>query len=205
MTISGLLVFAAYTIQAKTGYSEPLTTAKAYTSLALISMLSQPASMLLQTISAVFSVSGNVKRLEGYLGKADIQEPRQLTTNASEKSDSSTYMITIDCIRLDVSNGSKKIFIDLRIMKCTTTMISGPVGSGKSTLMLMLLSEKTSSSGSMSNRAASVGFCSANPWLRNTTIQKNIVNDKKWDHEWYRHCHLYLRSGDRLGFASARK
>jgi ATP-binding cassette, subfamily C (CFTR/MRP), member 1 len=180
-----VLIFAAYTFQAKRGYSEPLTAAKAYTSLALILMLSQPASMLLQTISAVFSVSGNVKRLEGYLEKAEIRDPRQLTTNVSEKSSGSTYMLTVENVRLDVLNGSKKMFIDLKIMKCTTTMISGPVGSGKSTLLLMLLGEKAPSRGSITNRASSVGFCPANPWLRNATIKENIVNDKEWDDEWY--------------------
>jgi ATP-binding cassette subfamily C (CFTR/MRP) protein 1 len=148
-------------------------------------MLSQPASMLLQTISAVLSVSGNIKRLEGYLEKADIRDSRKIASNALDKSEGSTYMINIDNVLLDVSNGSKKILIDLKIMNCTTIMISGSVGSGKSTLLLMLLGEKVPSSGSITNRASSIGFCSPNPWLRNVTIKENIVNGKEWDDEWY--------------------
>ncbi|KAF2434166.1 hypothetical protein EJ08DRAFT_730870 [Tothia fuscella] len=67
VTITGLLLFAVYMIRAEAGHGEPLTTAKAFTMLSLISTLSQPSLMLLQTISAIFSVSANVKRLEDRL------------------------------------------------------------------------------------------------------------------------------------------
>jgi ATP-binding cassette, subfamily C (CFTR/MRP), member 1 len=185
VAIAGLLVFATYTIQAKTGYGEPLTTGKAYTTLSLISTLSQPSSMLLQTISAIFSVSANIKRLEEHLQKAEKRNSCYPTTDTSENGDGAAYIITIDSAQLDVSIGSSRMLIDLKIMRHTTTMISGPVGSGKSTLLLMLLGERAPSSGSMTNRASSVGFCSANPWLRNATIQENIVNDQVFNDGWY--------------------
>ena len=60
-------------VQTKLGYSEPLTAAKAYTSLALISMLSQPASMLLaQAISALFSISGRHQTTRGIFRSSEV-------------------------------------------------------------------------------------------------------------------------------------
>lgn len=49
----------------------------------------------------------------------------------------------------------------------------------------MLMGERSSRSGSIMNKASSVGFCSATPWLRNATIQENIVNDRVFSEEWY--------------------
>jgi ATP-binding cassette, subfamily C (CFTR/MRP), member 1 len=174
----------AYTVQARLGYSEPLTTAKAYTSLALILMLSQPSSMVLQAISAVFSISGNIKRLEEYLERAKFQDPRQLGDSSLEKCDRSSEMITFDHIILDVPYDSEQTPIDLKIMKCTSTMIYGSVESGKSTLLRVILGEVAAKSGKVTNHASSVGYC-ATPWLRNVTIKENIVNDKEWNDQWY--------------------
>ena len=90
-------------------------------------------------------------------------------------------MIIFDRVILDVQCDSEQTPIDLQIMKHTATMISGPVGSGKSTFLRVVLGEIAAKSGKVTNVASSVGYCSASPWLRNVTIKENIVGDKELD------------------------
>ena len=148
-------------------------------------MLSQPASMLLQAISSLFSISGNIKRLEGYLDRARFKDPRQRPDYSSRERDRSSEMIVFQRVILDVPCDTEQNPVDLQIMKHTATMISGPVGSGKSNLLRVLLGEIAAKSGNVTNLASSVGYCSASPWLRNVTIKENIVGDKELDDPWY--------------------
>jgi ATP-binding cassette subfamily C (CFTR/MRP) protein 1 len=94
-------------------------------------------------------------------------------------------MIIFDRVILDVPSDSEQTSIDLQIMKHTATMIFGPVGSGKSTFLRVILGEIAAKSGKVTNVASSVGYCSASPWLRNVTIKENIVGDKELDDQWY--------------------
>ncbi|KAF2668989.1 P-loop containing nucleoside triphosphate hydrolase protein [Microthyrium microscopicum] len=184
-SISGLLVFAAYAVQAHFGYSVPLTTAKAYTSLALISILSQPASMLLQATSAVFSVSGNIERLEGYLKKADSIAPRLEDDRPSKQHSTSDVMVLFESVVLNTSSHTTHASTDAQIRRGTSCMISGPVGAGKSTLLRFILGEAKPENGKITTCASSIGYCSANPWMLNVTIKENIVVGKEWDEQWY--------------------
>ena len=185
MALSSLLVFAAYAVQVKLGYSEPLSTVKAYTSLALISILSQPCSTLIQAISAVFSVSGSIKGLEEYLKKADFDDDRRLTHQSSKGFDASNIMILLENLVLDIPTESGPTLMNLKIMKHTITMLSGPVGSGKSSLLRVLLGEMAVKSGRVSVHGYPIAYCAADPWLRNVTIKENIIGDQEWDDQWY--------------------
>lgn len=182
-----------YAVQAKFGYSEPLTTAKAYTSLALITMMSQPASMLLQTISACLSVSGNVRRLEDYLKRADFEDFRHIERCSSRDGETSEDVVVLDNIVLNIAADSEKLApITVHIKKGSATMISGQVGSGKSMLLKTILGEVAPKSGSVSIIAKiPIAYCSTTPWLRNASIKDNVVGDEDWDEYWY-HTAIYV-------------
>jgi ATP-binding cassette subfamily C (CFTR/MRP) protein 1 len=187
LALSGLLVFSIYTIQANFGFGEPLTTAKAFTSLALVSMMTTPASMLLQATSAVFSASGNIVRLEEYLKKPKLKDPRVVANSSSTKLrvEKANEILVLEHVILDVPSKLQRVEIDHGIVKHSVTMISGPVGSGKSTLCRVILGESAPVSGKVTIRAGSIAYCSTTPWLRNTTIKDNVLCDKHWDEQWY--------------------
>ncbi|KAG0652310.1 abc multidrug transporter B [Hyphodiscus hymeniophilus] len=78
--------------------------------------------------------------------------------------------------------------INLQLKPATTTIITGPVGSGKSTLMRAILGELCLDSGDISVSSKNMAYCSQTPWILNTTIKQNICGLKTSsaiDEGWY--------------------
>ncbi|KAH7371789.1 ABC transporter-like protein [Cadophora sp. MPI-SDFR-AT-0126] len=65
------------------------------------------------------------------------------------------------------------------------TMIVGPVGSGKSSLLRGLLGETPSSKGNVYINQVYASFVGQNPWIQNDTIRNNIVGVTAFEPEWY--------------------
>ncbi|TAQ88798.1 hypothetical protein B7494_g2879 [Chlorociboria aeruginascens] len=85
---------------------------------------------------------------------------------------------------------SEPVIVDLNLQleRSSITMITGPVGSGKSTLFRALLGELTPDKGSVSISSSEMAYCAQTPWLPNQTIQKCICGlrerpDSKYN--WY--------------------
>lgn len=66
------------------------------------------------------------------------------------------------------------------------TMVVGPVGSGKSSLLKAILGETASSNGVVSLNSPDVAFCDQTPWIMNATIRANIVAEsREFDSTWF--------------------
>ncbi|KAJ4303189.1 hypothetical protein N0V90_002082 [Kalmusia sp. IMI 367209] len=78
--------------------------------------------------------------------------------------------------------------INLQLQPASMTIVTGPVGSGKSTLIKALLGELSLQEGSISISSTDIAYCSQNPWILNTTIQRNIcglTSATETHEEWY--------------------
>ena len=75
--------------------------------------------------------------------------------------------------------------IDLVVPRGKLTMIVGPVGCGKSSLLKALLGELPFSSGSVHISASEVAFCDQTPWHMNCTVQESILAISDMDPAWY--------------------
>ncbi|CZT50852.1 related to multidrug resistance-associated protein [Rhynchosporium secalis] len=65
------------------------------------------------------------------------------------------------------------------------TMIVGPVGCGKSSLLQGLLGETPSSKGNVYINHAHISFVGQAPWIQNDTVRNNIIGVTAFDPEWY--------------------
>ncbi|EGX94981.1 ABC transporter, transmembrane region, type 1 [Cordyceps militaris CM01] len=65
--------------------------------------------------------------------------------------------------------------------KSKTTMVIGPVGCGKSTLMRLLLGEVPEVGGSIERKFPSSAYCPQSSWIFRGTIRDNIVGLSTWD------------------------
>lgn len=77
--------------------------------------------------------------------------------------------------------------VNLSVANSTVHAVTGPVGSGKTSLLLAILGELDIKQGSSSIISGAVAFCSQTPWLRNASIRENIVTDTtfEFDAAWY--------------------
>jgi len=65
------------------------------------------------------------------------------------------------------------------------TMILGPVGCGKSSLLRGLLGETPSSKGNVYINRAHAAFVDQVPWIQNSSIRDNIIGVSVFEPEWY--------------------
>lgn len=77
--------------------------------------------------------------------------------------------------------------VTLTVKTGSLTVILGPVGSGKTTLIKAMLGELPCISGVVSVSSICMSFCSQTSWLLNTTIKDAICGPSNpvFDEEWY--------------------
>jgi ATP-binding cassette subfamily C (CFTR/MRP) protein 4 len=74
--------------------------------------------------------------------------------------------------------------INLSAKAGSLVTVVGPVGAGKSSLLMAILGELLPSSGSVTVEGP-VGYASQEAWIMSDTIKSNITFGSKWDAEWY--------------------
>jgi ATP-binding cassette subfamily C (CFTR/MRP) protein 1 len=177
--------------------------------------VTQPAAQLIAAIPTTVACVGCFERIQKYLLSPDRADQRRLL-NASASSDHSSLNsaikedITLQELpsTIDRNSDTPPLAISLRQLSVrpaptaklaihdvsvdfvagSLNMVTGPVGSGKSTLMRAILSELSYDSGSVAVSTTAMSYCSQTPWLLNASIRQIICgldrNDSS-DEKWY--------------------
>lgn len=72
------------------------------------------------------------------------------------------------------------------IRRKTITMLVGPVGCGKTTLLKCLLGELSAFEGTLHTSYVGVAYCDQVPWLPNESVRQVIVSNSIFNESWYR-------------------
>ena len=75
--------------------------------------------------------------------------------------------------------------INLSVPHQKFTMLIGPVGCGKSTLVNAFLGETFKFKGSVQICSPEVAYCDQTPWHINGTVQQSIIGVSPFDERWY--------------------
>ncbi|KAK4063525.1 uncharacterized protein Triagg1_9402 [Trichoderma aggressivum f. europaeum] len=75
--------------------------------------------------------------------------------------------------------------INFRLPAGSISMVVGPVGCGKSSLLKGILGELHMTSGAVHLATSSISYCDQTPWLQNVSLRDNIVGPFRFDKEWY--------------------
>ena len=210
------MTFIAFAIQAKLRGSDSLSTNQAFTSLAIIFLVSSPASLLLSAIPVCAASMGCFDRIQKFLlaptwadqrrflnkragaaletlriPKPSIDAGIELQHMQPSQSAPDGLVVLLDRITLRPSPTSDPVLqsfsLDLKV--ATTTLVVGPVGCGKTVLMKAILGELPCESGDIFVSSKSMAYCSQTPWLLNTGVQQSICGltlGSAVDEEWYR-------------------
>ena len=191
-----------------------MDTASAYTALSLISLLEGPMNMLVQTVPMLNAAMACFDRIESFL-KSDarrddrlpLQEQARFMEQSSASNSSVNMGIELENVRpphgefesnsavlLETQNASFSWDIDgqpavsdltFALKRQEFCFIIGPVGSGKSTILKGLLGETPSSKGFVYSNCPETAVVGQTPWIRNGTIQENILGISIFDESWY--------------------
>jgi ABC-type multidrug transport system fused ATPase/permease subunit len=233
---ASLVTFAAFIIRSQIDGSKPLSTAQAFTSLAIISLITSPALQLLASIPALTASMAAFDRVHKFLTcstsdrEVDQKSSTPLFQDSSvlpapdEKGDGQAFTsdITMETIRVEGNPFSaspkpsnmamltvSEVYIrpnptsqfrlqniNVTIKPGKITIITGPVGCGKSILLKAVMGDVICEQGYISvYDDKGIAYCSQIPWLQNTTIRNNICgysgrNNLNWYHEVLHACAL---------------
>jgi ATP-binding cassette subfamily C (CFTR/MRP) protein 1 len=190
--------FAIYSAISVLRGNETLLAAKAFTALALVSLLTTPLLIFCQAMPALFQVVACFGRIEEYLSKepgntATNSHSRHLLESAIELQDrreprmSNRPLVSLENATVARPGNGTAILhkVTLNINR-GITMIIGPVGSGKSTLLETMLGENIMVSGTATVLLQDVAYCAQSSWIQNATIRQNILGPLDYDEKHYK-------------------
>lgn len=164
---------------------------QAFSSLAVITLVTTPVMTFTQTLPRMIQVFGCFSRVQEYCNYDRSISEAELNVNGTVSRESTRE--GTDSVKLKSAGYQWKsdgpIVLknpNIEIVPGTVVAVVGSVGSGKTTLLQSLLGETIDLSALPSRRQMGVAaYCSQNPWLENRTIRDNIIGDLEYDAKWY--------------------
>ncbi|KAH8739469.1 hypothetical protein FG386_000441 [Cryptosporidium ryanae] len=151
-----------------------------FTSILVFELLQVTMVLLPTGLSSLQKIANTYTRLSDFLLLDEIQ-PRQMITDSNRSSDA----VIFDNVSFNYRNNDNILnSINLVVKKKETIGIIGSVGSGKTTIIELILNEIQPTSGSISS-SGSVFYCPQTSWVINNTIRDNIILDLPYNKEWY--------------------
>lgn len=117
--------------------------------------------------------------------RQDMDRPLYALAKALRFTD--PYIVELVQASLTCAQGERTILdrLNLGLAPGTTTVITGPIGCGKTAILKTLIGERRLDGGRILMGTKSVAYCGHVPWLENTSIRRNIVGGDIYDREWY--------------------
>ncbi|KAK6814078.1 hypothetical protein RU639_010488 [Aspergillus parasiticus] len=202
MEFSPFATFAIYAIISVVKQDTTLLSAQAFTSLALISLLTGPLLNFCQAMPALAQAVSCFDRIDEYLTVDPQSSKRPMSTDSIARlSDDRVelqqkpsgalpegLLASFQAVTISKSPGAEAVFDRLTLnIRRGVTMITGPVGCGKTTLLESILGASFVKSGSVVASLSRATYCSQVPWIQNQTIRQNIVGPNGFDEKWFRY------------------
>lgn len=191
--LSAPLAFLLYIlgVQAHSS-SHSLVAAQVFASLSLVELLTTPLQEVLSSIPTFLASLGSFGRIQSYLLLKPHVDHRQTIlppTPAAPARDEGVVSFRAATFPVGMDGEHVLRITNLTCEVGSLTMVIGPVGSGKTTLMDALLGEMQPSGGLVRSANCSIAYCKQEPWIINGTILENIVGpsgQRVLDEAWYR-------------------
>jgi ATP-binding cassette, subfamily C (CFTR/MRP), member 1 len=194
MNLAPVVTFAVYVLISLNFTGGTLLTAQAFTSIALVSLLTQPVIVFIQVLPMVVQCIGSFDRIQEYCNYAATSTTEGDDTQVTRGSPSSQMKesngIILDTQNFSWNKSSAPVLknITVQIEPRRIVALVGQVGSGKTAFLNCLLGEMVSVPDTSAVRPigpASVAYCPQEPWLENGTIRQNILGTFQYDEKRY--------------------
>lgn len=205
-----VIAAAIFWTQSASGELSPAT---AFTSLSIIALVSNPLTTIMGAYPSFMVSVGCIDRIEKFLLSPNQPDSRSSATGSSSPSQSQdsdlggsetielrkvrpknlnepsdrTNLFSFQKASLAYSTTEATVLRDLNttLNAAALTMVTGPVGCGKSTFLKSVLGEIIVSQGSMAINTTitpgSIAYCDQKPWLINGTVKENILGHSCFD------------------------
>ncbi|KAK9367367.1 hypothetical protein V1509DRAFT_627120 [Lipomyces kononenkoae] len=199
-TIITFITFGFYTMIAK----KELTASVAFSALSLFNLMRTPMDRLAEMITNVIEARTSVDRVQKFLDEEETQKYTQLSKTRRSHGDP-----LIGFQGASFAWGAGRTNFDFKLQDIDVafepgklSVIVGPTGSGKSSMLMALLGEMNLLKGKVFlpgsslleppaqsrtlGLVESVAYCAQQPWLLNGTIRENILFGNKYNEARYK-------------------
>lgn len=196
-----MATFVVYVIIALVRDDKSLLAAQAFTSLSLVSLVTDPVLTFILSLPEVVQCLGCFNRIQEYCCSEESADGVKSLQNTpvdkvgvsydlkeiSKSQSSRKDLVVFSNLSVGWTNNASPVLRDmtLTIQHGAVTMIVGPIGSGKSTFLETILGESLVLQGRADRDASPIAYCSQAPWLQSTTIRENILAGLPVDTVWY--------------------
>ncbi|KAF7719283.1 Uncharacterized protein PECH_004781 [Penicillium ucsense] len=196
--LTPVLGLGLYVILARLHDSGTLTSSTAFPALTLYFLLDQRIVTLIDGTDDIKAVTQSLQRLQRHTLITEHADNREivnasfttfgeLTSSTHQQTHRTSYCAIAEGLTagwsLDTEAALKSATFGIRTG--VFTMIVGPRGCGKSTMLKALLGEMPIISGRVLTIFKNAAFCSQVPWLGYGTVRQSIVVGSAWDSDWY--------------------
>ena len=183
---------------------EEMTASKIFTALTLINMLIFPLNAYPWVINGTMEGWVSLNRLQALMD-TNVIDYQQIYEKFDSESKTEDDMYGLNskiqaAMKVENSNFSYSPATDLTLQSRVLSEINlkvgfadfigivGPVGSGKSSLVLSLLGELEKTDGTIywNTPHDGIGYVSQDPWIFGGTVRENIIFGSHYNAEWYR-------------------
>ncbi|KAF2421220.1 putative ABC transporter [Tothia fuscella] len=176
----------------------------AFTTTAILSMVTHPANMIITIVPRAVAAFAGFERIQAYLLRRPLRTNRGTLARTNPTPAIRIRQLQIGHELLVLKD------IDINVATGSFVVISGPTGSGKSTILRAILGEIMPTHGSIDISTRRVAYCAQKPWLPNGIIREVIYGASNtrgaYDDEYERRYHegLNLSGGQRQRVTLAR-
>ncbi|WQF82387.1 Putative AAA+ ATPase domain, ABC transporter type 1, transmembrane domain-containing protein [Colletotrichum destructivum] len=159
----------------------------AFTTTALLGLVTHPANMIMSIVPQAIGSLAAFERIQDYLLQAPRNDQRLALKKTEDSPDAVSPAICVENVTIQSSPMSPPILtnISLVIDRGSIVICSGPVGSGKTTLVKSLMGELPAASGTISVSSMRVGYCEQSPWLPSGTLREAVRGFLPDEPSWY--------------------
>ncbi|THY47850.1 hypothetical protein D6C97_07847 [Aureobasidium pullulans] len=169
----------------------------AYTTLAILVMVTHPANMVMTIVPRAIASLASFQRIQDFISKPHYQDLRlrlrqregATLDDCSRASQPAIELKNVDFRLADATNAVLEN-ISLRIDQGSIVICTGPTGVGKSVLALAIAGEVTPSKGSISVITKLTALCVQSAWLSGQSVSDMVrgfsSSSVSHDEGWYR-------------------
>ncbi|KAJ5611489.1 multidrug resistance-associated protein [Penicillium herquei] len=170
-----------------------LNPTEVFSSLSIITLLTNPASKLLSAIPSIAASTGSFDRIQQFLLSAyppqntgnglfeaiEVESQHMTPNGLPETIDPQVPVISMRNLQIRPSPSANFVLSDVNfeVPLGALVIIQGAVGSGKSTLLRAILGQAVCKTGSMTLLIEKPSFCAQTPWVPNGTIRDAICGN----------------------------
>ena len=205
-----LAPFCTFAVYVLIGRSSDLrlTSAAAYTALALIGLLASPCNTAISAVPDMNAAIACLGRIQSFLESDSRRDHRlQLRTPLHEtvlpaarreieledvQSQSANQNALSQLIATRNASFAWSVLaepvvndVSFQLLRGQFCFVIGPVGCGKSTFLKGLLGETPSVKGFVYSNTPATAYADQTPWIQNATIQQNILGISTFEERWY--------------------